>query len=227
MPIPVKNSRINRPSMRDEVYNTLLTWIMEGVLRPGEKLLDKDLAEHMGVSRTPVREALRRLEDKDLVESAANRWTRVSEIPEEEPEMIYPVIWTLEELAVSMAIEKLTEEDFSKMAAANGELAAALEAEEPVAASRADAAFHDVYIERTGNHPLIKVLGDLKIRYRRLEVNYFDGYSGAPDSIEEHEKIMTALRASDIALATRTIRSNWERSLARLRTGSACAGDKG
>ena len=96
MPIPEKIRPISRSSMREEVYRTLLMWIMEGELRPGEKLLDKELAEKMGVSRTPVREALRRLEDKNLVESSANRWTRVTDISVEEPAMIYPIIWTLE-----------------------------------------------------------------------------------------------------------------------------------
>ncbi|WP_022667480.1 GntR family transcriptional regulator [Desulfospira joergensenii] len=81
MPLPANNNPIERPSIREEVYKKLLTWIMEGVLKPGEKIVDKELALHMGVSRTPVREAIRRLEDQDLVESAANRWTRISKIP--------------------------------------------------------------------------------------------------------------------------------------------------
>ena len=92
MPVPFKTKPFNRSFMREEVYKTLLTWIMEGELRPGEKLLDKELAESMGVSRTPVREAMRRLEDKGLVESAANRWTRVSEVSIHESEKIYPII---------------------------------------------------------------------------------------------------------------------------------------
>ena len=88
MPLPSNNRPILRPSIREEVYDTLLSWIMDGVLKPGEKILDKDLASHLGVSRTPVREALRRLEDKHLVESAANRWTRISPILSDEPPMI-------------------------------------------------------------------------------------------------------------------------------------------
>ena len=64
MPIPQKVMPINRPTIREEVYNTLLNWITEGKLAPGEKLLDKDVAANLGVSRTPVREAFRRLEDR-------------------------------------------------------------------------------------------------------------------------------------------------------------------
>ena len=119
MPIPQKAKPVNRSIMREEVYETLLKWIMEGVLRPGEKIVDTELAENLGVSRTPVREALRRLEDKELVEAAAGRWTRVAEITIDEAALIYPIIWKLEELAVDLAAAQLNEADFSRMAQAN------------------------------------------------------------------------------------------------------------
>jgi DNA-binding GntR family transcriptional regulator len=191
---------------------------MDGTLRPGEKIVDKELAKHMGVSRTPVREALRRLEDKGLVESAANRWTRVSEIPSTEPEMIYPIIWTLENLALSIAIKAMTKDDFSMMEQANNEMMAALEKKDPVAASKADKDFHGIFIERSQNAHLINILEDLKIRYRRLEVNYFEGLSYGASSIKEHEIIISALKNGDIALADKTVHSNWERSLERFRS---------
>ena len=218
MPLPGRENQIARPPIREEVYDKLLNWILEGFLRPGEKIVDKELAEHMGVSRTPIREALRRLEDRGLVESAANRWTRVSKIPSKEPEMIYPIIWTLEKLALSIAGSKMTEEDFTKMEQANNELKAALENNDPVAASKSDAQFHGIFLERSQNTHLIDIIKDLKIKYRRLEVNYFEGLSIAESSIEEHKAIISALRSGDIALAEKIIHSNWERSLERLQT---------
>ena len=217
MPIPSNLQPINRFSMREEVYHTLLGWIMEGELRPGEKILDKDLAEKMGVSRTPVREALRRLEDKDLVESSANRWTRVAEISLEEPEMIYPILWTLEELAVAQAIDGLSTADFDKMEAINQALDRALDADDPVAASRADAQFHDVYIDRSNNPFLINILHDLKIRYRRVEVTYFAGSACAKDSVAEHRLILDALTSGSLVQVQSMIRSNWKSSLDRLK----------
>lgn len=217
MPLPVKENQIARPPIREEVYNKLLNWIMEGFLRPGEKIVDKELAEHMGVSRTPVREALRRLEDRGLVESVANRWTRVSKIPAKESEMIYPIIWTLEKLALSIAISTMTEEDFTKMEKANNELKAALEKNDPMAASKADAQFHGTFLNRSQNVHLIDIVKDLKIKYRRLEVNYFEGLSIAESSIEEHKVIISALRTGDIELAKKIIYSNWKRSLERLK----------
>ena len=168
MPIPANTKPFNRSFMREEVYNTLLSWIMKGKLRPGEKLLDKELAENMGVSRTPVREALRRLEDKGLVVSSANRWTRVSEISVKEPEMIYPIIWNLEQLAVSEAITHMTQSDFTAMKQANRALEKALGEGDPVKAARADIQFHDVFVERACNPHIIDILRDLKIKCRRV-----------------------------------------------------------
>jgi DNA-binding GntR family transcriptional regulator len=218
MPLPLKEDQIDRIPIREDVFRRLLNWIMDGTLRPGEKIVDKELAEHMGVSRTPVREALRRLEDKGLVESAANRWTRVSEIPSTEPEMIYPIIWTLEKLALSIAISVMTEKDIRKMEQANKDMMAALEKKDPVAASKSDKDFHGIFINRSQNIHLIDILEDLKIKYRRLEINYFEGLSYGKSSIEEHEIIISALKNGDIALAEKTLQSNWERSLERFRT---------
>jgi DNA-binding GntR family transcriptional regulator len=202
--------------MREEVYNTLLGWIMQGELRPGEKLLDRELAESMGVSRTPVREALRRLEDKGLVESAANRWTRVSEVSIDEPVKIYPIIWTLEELAVSQAIGNMTEADFAAMKLANEKLRGALATEDPVEASRADIEFHEVFVSRSKNSYLVSILRDLKISYRRLEVTYFEKDASGKYSLDEHSKILKALQRGDLEQTQTMIRLNWQNSLQRL-----------
>lgn len=217
MPVPGKTKPLNRSFMREEVYNTLLSWIVEGELRPGEKLLDKELAENMGVSRTPVREALRRLEDKQLVESSANRWTRVSEISITEPERMYPIIWNLEELAMSEAMVHLTAADFKEMENANKALAEALDKEDSVNASLADIRFHDVFIERSGNHHLVAILKDLKIKCRRVEAIYFNGYTSAKESLEEHQRILEAVRENNLPLTQSLIKSNWQSSLQRIK----------
>ena len=204
--------------MRDEVYNTLLNWIMDGTLRPGEKVVDKELGELLGVSRTPVREALRRLEDKSLIESSANRWTRVAEISPHEPEMIYPIIWTLENLALTEAGPKLRTQDFAAMERANKELKAAVTANDPLAACKADAAFHDVIIERSLNSHLIMILQDLKIRFQRLEVIYFEGSPYEESSVMEHEAIIALLQEGEMTQAGEILHSNWKKSLERMQT---------
>lgn len=217
MPLPTTYNKISRPSMRDEIYNTLLNWIMEGVLSPGEKIVDKELAEQMGVSRTPVREAIRRLEDKGLIESAANRWTRIAEISAGDAEEIYPIIWTLEQLAVTEACKNMRAQDIKEMVSANNRLKKAIAAGNAVQATKADAEFHAVLIERSLNSHLIKTLTDLKIKYRRLEVNFFEKTSYDDSSVMEHNMLITHLKDKDAKAAADLICTNWKKSLERFR----------
>jgi len=216
MPVPSNPKPINRLSMREAVYNTLLKWIMEGVLRPGEKIVDKDLAERLGVSRTPVREALRRLEDKELIESSANRWTRVAKVSLQEPDRIYPIIWTLEELVVSQVISTITDADLKQMTSINKMMKKAVSEGNAVRASWADTEFHQVLIDKTENPHLINILRDLKIKFRRVEITYFGGSLYANDSLSEHEQIIAALQQQNLQEAQQLIRQNWQNSLQRL-----------
>lgn len=217
MPVPKKVVPINRPSRMQEVYTTLLEWITEGKLHPGEKLLDKDVAQKMGVSRTPVREAFRRLEDKGLLETSAGCWTRVSPISLAEADQIYPVICKLEELVVSLALNNLTDADVDRLEKTNHALAAAIESNQPVKASQADHLFHQILIEKTQNPFVNGILKDLKIKFRRLEVHYFGGTISASDSVHEHEQLIEALRQRDTETSQRLIRRNWENSMKRVR----------
>jgi len=160
---------------------------------------------------------VRRLEDKGLVESSANRWTRVSQVSISEPEKIYPIIWTLEELALAEAIERLTDDDFIAMQRANTKLEKALGLENPVKASLADIQFHDVFINQSNNQPLMSILRDLKISYRRFEVTYFEANAGGKHSVDEHSCIISALQNRDLANGQKMIRLNWENSLKRIK----------
>ena len=217
MPVPQGAKILNRSTLSEEVHETILRWILDGELRPGEKIVDTELAERLGTSRTPVREALRRLENKGLIETAANRWTRVSLVSPDEVERIYPLIWSLEGLAMELAFP-LVGQKLDLMAEANRELEMALAAKDPVQASRSDARFHQILIDSSGNPELIGILADLKIKLRRLEVLHFEVSVVASESVHEHAELLTALgEQRGLAEAQRLIRLNWEGSLARLR----------
>lgn len=188
---------------------------MRGVLEPGERLRDGSIAESLGVSRTPVREALRRLEDEGLVESSASRWTKVSGLDLAEAVRLYPIVWALEPLALRFAA-RLEAAGIERMEAANERLRRAVDESDRVAASEADMDFHKVFTDASDNAELIKMLGDLKTKLFRLEVVYFGGQELAERSIAEHERILDALRDEDYAAAARNVESNWKQSLKRL-----------
>jgi DNA-binding GntR family transcriptional regulator len=215
MPVPESARKLSKTLIREEVYAGLREWILDGTLKPGEKLRDAELAETMGVSRMPVREAFRRLEDEGLVETAANRWTRVSRVDVRQAEEIYPILIHLELLAVSLAAPKLTGEDLRLMAQANERLADALAEGRAVEASEADRDFHRILLEKTGNPELMRIVNDLKTKLRRLEVAYFDGSMVADRSVREHEEIVAALEDGDQERAARAVEDNWRGSLER------------
>ena len=215
----------NRYLLRDEVYGWIRDAIIAGRFAPGERLRDIELAEQLQVSRTPVREALRRLEDERLVQTEANRWTRVAPLDESEADRIYPIIWTLESLALQLAAPNFTDQVLDSMVAANAELVAALEAGDPVAASASDYRFHQVMIQASGNDDLIRLLRDLKVRLRRFEVAYFQGSATVAASVREHEKIISDLKRRDFEGAAAKTRSNWAESLERVKATVRRAGE--
>ncbi len=216
MPIPKQVQKFKRPLAREEVYTTLQTWIIEGVYRPGETIRDQDLADALGVSRTPVREALQRLQDEGFVETATNRWTRVATLDLDEVRHLYPIIWSLELLAISLAQHRLKSHDLEHMREANARLHEALTTKDAVAASKADYAFHQIFIDQSANPDLIRILNEVKIRLRWLEVAYFRELVVAIQSIREHEAILDALEKGSYEQAAQAIKMNWEESLKRV-----------
>ncbi len=216
MPLPSQVEAIQPQLLREEVYLSLKRWIVEGTLVPGEKVRDAELAERLGVSRMPVRQALSRLADEGLVQTSANRWTRVSPLDPDEARRIYPIVWSLECLAVALGGPRLGETEFEAMAAANARLRDAIDHGQPLEASRADGDFHDVYIEAADNPELARIVASLKVKLRRLEAAYFGGSLTASRSVEEHDELLAALRAGEFERAADAVRDNWQRSFERI-----------
>lgn len=209
MPIPENVEKPNRASIRQEAYQTLQEWIVDGTLKPGEQMKDKELAESLGVSRTPVREAMQRLEEEGLVHTAANRWTRVASVDLGEAERIYPIIQALESLALNLAKGNLQSADLQEMEETISGLERALADNNPLAASKAERRFHEIFVDKSRNTELIKILHNLKLRRRRLMVTYFGVASTAGHSITEHRAVLDALRAGDHEQAQETLEENW------------------
>src|SRR5689334_15799597 len=101
--------KIQRTFVREEAYRTLRNWILDGTLAPGVQIRDREIAEQLGVSRTPIREALLRLEDEGLVQTKPNRATRVTTIDFHNAFHLYSIVWTLEQLALTQAFGSITD----------------------------------------------------------------------------------------------------------------------
>ena len=216
MPLP-ETTVLSRSFMRDDVYQSLRKWIVSGELKPGEKLKDKELAAHLGVSRTPVRESLRRLEDEGLVETSPNRWTRVALVSRKDAENIYPIIQQLELLALSQAFPHITSEHVDTMRKLNNQLSDALEGGNAEEAADIDASFHQILIDTAGNAELGTILEHLKIKYHRIELAYFTSSEAMLASVEEHNMLVSALENRDLQGAQDALSQNWHASIERLR----------
>ncbi|MDA8193913.1 MAG: GntR family transcriptional regulator [Thermaerobacter sp.] len=208
--------RIGRHFVHDAVYQRLRQWIIEGRLTAGTHLRDQELAQEFGVSRTPVRESLLRLEAEGLVVTQANRWTQVAPLDLNSVMRRYPIIWTLERFAITtVATDDWTVEDITRLNAHNRLLNDAIQKRDAVAAARADEAFHLGLIEKAQNPELAAVLTELKTPLTRVEIAYFQEMWSSRESIDEHAVILASLRG-DAVEAAAAVERNWQRSLARI-----------
>ncbi|WP_261304424.1 GntR family transcriptional regulator [Paenibacillus andongensis] len=213
--LPTHASKVNRSSIREQVYHQIQEWIITGILKPGDKLKDQELAEVLGASRTPIREALLRLEEEGMVQTKANSWTQVAPVDFDEAYQLYPIIWSLEKLAVSFAQTNFQAIHVEQLEAFNEGLTQALKNENALDAQKFDHQFHQVFIDLSANKELIRVLDGLKKKLRRHEVTYFNGFLGAAQSVEEHTKFIQAIKTADFAAAAEMIEVNWKESFQR------------
>ena len=209
MPVPTSASSVRTPLLRDAVHDRLRDAIVDGTLAPGEVVRDTELAEWLGVSRTPVREALLRLGGTGLVRAAPGRSTVVAEIDLDEVREAHTVVATMHRLAVAEAVALLTGDHLDRMRAANARFAAAVAAHDAGAALAADDAFHAVAVEASANRALASVLDQFGPVVRRLELQRFAS-SAAVDSVDLHDRLITACAAGDVGAAAEVAFRTWQ-----------------
>ena len=207
--------------LRDVVFQTLRQSILTGQMEPGERLMEVQLAEELGVSRTPVREAIRMLELEGLVVMIPRRGAQVAAITEQDLRDVLEVRATLERLAVRLACERFTEEGYRNLEKANREFAhlARLKNKSVVDITNADVHFHDVIYQATGNRRLIQIVQNLQEQMYRYRMEYVRDLSSHENLIAEHTEIIRALEARDAAKAEEIIVthiSNQEKEILRL-----------
>jgi DNA-binding GntR family transcriptional regulator len=208
MPVPVAAASAQRQLLRDSVFQRIRDAIIDGTLEPGERLLDPELSAWLGVSRTPIREALARLEAAGLVETKPGRYTIVSPIEPRTVADAQAVTAAMHELAVRAAVPLLTAADLTAMREANDAFAAALAAGDVIAAIAADDAFHAVPVERAGNAAVRVVLDQYTPVLRRVERIRFASLVGR-ESVAQHARIVELAAAGDAEEAALEARRNW------------------
>lgn len=199
---------IKRMSFRDEVYATLKKAIVTLELQPEQRLNDKELAEEFEISRTPVREALKRLEDEGLVESIPGSVTRVASLNLEKAKHAFTVVAVLHSLAARLAVPLLKESDIEELEFSNRALSLAVEKKDIIKAIEADELFHNVFLDIAGNPEIIRALERSIHKIQRLEISQFTSIN-ALKSVEQHKQIIEACKNKNIEQATHLVEQNW------------------
>ena len=207
MPIPAGSPAVDRSLLRDDVYRRLRDAIVDGTLTPGEQLRDGELAEWLGVSRTPVREALLRLAGSGLVVALPGRSTRVSTIDAPTVRDARDVVAAMHELAVRQTAGRLSAADLDRMRDANRRFAEALDAGDVGAALDADEEIHRVPVAALGNRAIEAVLEQFDPLVRRSERLRFtaDGHA----SVDLHTKLIDLIAAGDSQAAAAVAFEIW------------------
>lgn len=204
---PTNDFAIARLPLSEEVYRRLQHHIITLRLAPGEKVNDQALAEAFGVSRTPVREALKRLEEEGLILAKRGSRTIVTELDAEQAQQTYPIIATLHGLAVRLAGPMLTDDDLTSLKSIHQQFTTAIDQQDTEAALALDDAFHDVFVQRSQNDQLRETIRRLTPLIRRLEYAQFDRLGR--QSIADHAAILDACQQQDVEQLVQATEHNW------------------
>lgn len=191
--------------LRDVVFNTLRQAILTGELKPGERLMEIHLANRLGVSRTPIREAIRKLELEGLVTMIPRRGAEVAQITEKSLKEVLEVRRAMDALCAELACDRMSEDDLIRLKHACEEFEKATKTKDARLIAETDVALHDIILNATGNSRLIQLVNNLAEQMYRYRFEYIKDLSQHEKLVEEHKMIYEAIlhkdkqKASDIA----------------------------
>ena len=183
--------------LREVVFNNLRDAILKGQLKPGERLLENHLADKLGVSRTPVREALRMLEQENLVELIPRRGAQVLDISAEDIKNVLEIRSALEVVSVRHACHNMDEEGLKEPRKYNSQFEAAFEEKDYDKVATADEHFHDVIFRAAGNAKLVGIITNIQAQVYRYRMAYLKVYETKTAVLNHHRLIIAAIENQD------------------------------
>ena len=204
--------------LRDVVFNTLRKAILTGELKPGERLMEIHLANRLGVSRTPIREAIRKLELEGLVIMIPRRGAEVAQITEKSLKDVLEVRRALDALCAELACDRISDEEKERLRQACNAFDHATVTGDATTIAAADVVFHDIIVQATGNARLIQLINNLSEQMYRYRFEYIKDESGHDNLVNEHRMIYESIIEQDKARAAEAARlhiDNQEKSVIR------------
>ena len=194
--------------LRDVVFNTLREAILRGDLVPGERLMELQLAAKLGGSRTPIREAIRMLEQEGLAITIPRKGAIVAGMTEKDMQDVLEIREALEELSVQVACDKITAEEIAKLHRNMKNFEQSLKSGDLKQMAQADVEFHDVIYQATDNPKLINMLNNLREQMYRYRVEYLKNPQNHEQLLLEHEAIYKGIVKKDKHAVTNMIRKH-------------------
>jgi DNA-binding GntR family transcriptional regulator len=193
------------PALRHDVRNHLRNLIFDGTLQPGDRIVESRLARELGISQTPVREALRELEQMGLVVSYPNRGSSVRKVEPRDAHEMYTLRAHLEVMAIDLALPRLTDEDLATLDGLIDGMIEAGDDNDPDLLTELDTRFHEFICERSGHGLLLSTWqGISPLNWTMMTVIRLKGRN-LRELAERHRPIVDALRARDPEAAERAI----------------------
>lgn len=183
--------------LRDVVFNTLRQAILTGDLKPGERLMEIHLANKLGVSRTPIREAIRKLELEGLVTMIPRRGAEVAQITEKSMVDVLEVRRAMDALCVELACERISETELEALGKACDAFEETVKGGDIKVMAKADVALHDIIVQATGNLRLVQLINNLSEQMYRYRFEYLKDTSCHQSLIEEHRIIYESIVKKD------------------------------
>ena len=211
MPIPTDHAKPIRITAKENAFNQLQQWIIDGTLHAGEKLNDTELAAALGVSRTPIRESLQLLEVQGFVKMFPGKATQVTEVDRNSITELLPPLAALQALSAELAIPHLTDEAITVLESTNERFAEAVYTKDYFSALKIDEEFHQIVVDIANNSYILSMVESLQAHVRRLF--FHNSIVLTEQSIEEHRKIIQLLKERDALTVAVTMRDNWLRAI--------------
>lgn len=194
--------------LRDVVFNTLRQEILTGKMKPGERLMEIHLANKLGVSRTPIREAIRKLELEGLVIMIPRKGAEVAQISWKSLKDVLEVRRALDVLAIELACERMTQEELESLYRACESFEEATKTKDTRKIAEADVAFHDIIVASTGNKRLIQLVNNLSEQMYRYRFEYIKDSSQHRMLIEEHKEMYRSIQNKDKIAAAGVVKKH-------------------
>ena len=184
-------------SLHEELVNAIRDLIIEGDLEPGARVPERVLCERFGISRTPLREALKALASEGLLELLPHRGARVARLTVEDVDQMFPIMGALEALSGELACENLTEEQFAEIQALHYQMVLHFTRRQLKPYFDFNQQIHEKILEASGNPLLVQIYGTLSGRIRRARYLANMSPERWQKAVEEHEQMLDALARRD------------------------------